>query len=479
MLPSNFSHFCPQTGFWSLLVYTVHARSVPPCLDHWTADTLRGDKHFQLTIPLFLSLQRPLPPCPEGAEPVLPRQLHSYVYNPRDHDSGPHLQLCPMNRRAAYRAMERQGTGGDSPVEGEDNPHQYDYISDTDSVRYRGGHVPDYAYCTCGSARATDSSVAAEYSGSTHQSEGYHSDHDLARPHEVSKPRPRYPTDSTTPSYPLEDAPGYPVDPKLAYPHDGRPGYPMNTLQRFSSDRPPVSSSGPRYPAGRPQGHGPVPAVPPTKPMVGAAERPFNNNLHGLVLREGGNTPAERTFTDHAQHPAPCHSLSVGNKGQPGADTGLTTLPLARTHTGGVDGPYPTGRRDSTPSLAVDRQDFPVNPGHSTLPRAARANADTGHGHVPLHPTNSYEIPVPSQAADSQRHQGPFADVSRAGTGTLTFVNGGAEDWTRSDDGNYEQYEGDGPHNQPSAQQAGGRDNALARHPHFFADYFHGNTSSV
>ena len=125
----------------------------------------------------------------------MPRQLHSYVYNPRDDhpspDNGLHLHLCPMNRRAAYRAMEHNSSSRDS----EDAPHVYDYISDTESVRWRGSTRGgnEYTYCTCDFSDC-GSSVAAEHNTSTpRQSEGYHSDHDHSRQHEVSKPYPRYP----------------------------------------------------------------------------------------------------------------------------------------------------------------------------------------------------------------------------------------------------------------------------------------------
>nr|KAG5703490.1 hypothetical protein BaRGS_020124 [Batillaria attramentaria] len=151
--------------------------------------------------------ERPLPPCPEG-ENGLPRQLKAYVYNPRDNDHhGPpdlrfHLHLCPMNRRAAYRVMEPSHSSSASQANS-DTSHVYDYISDTDSVRWRGAggvggpaggvapQSPDY-YCTCDAHQHCHSDgsvgVGAEYTGGytlpvSHQrrSEGYYSDHDHGR----------------------------------------------------------------------------------------------------------------------------------------------------------------------------------------------------------------------------------------------------------------------------------------------------------
>lgn len=113
---------------------------------------------------LCVCVQRPLPPCPPPGESDnngLPRQLHSYVYDPRDNDSPPthahhprgfHLQLCPQNRRAAYRPVDPNGSPsrGSLGSEADSAPyHVYDYISDTDSVRYRGVRGHEYAYCTC------------------------------------------------------------------------------------------------------------------------------------------------------------------------------------------------------------------------------------------------------------------------------------------------------------------------------------------
>lgn len=120
---------------------------------------------------------------------VLPRQLQAYVYNPSDSDSAPserrfHLHLCPMNSRVAYRVMHPSCSPGQADS---DTSHVYDYISDTESVRWRGfntrGRGVSAEYCTCDDGIVAVACVGGIGGGLTPGlSEGYHSDHDHITP---------------------------------------------------------------------------------------------------------------------------------------------------------------------------------------------------------------------------------------------------------------------------------------------------------
>ncbi|KAK7103161.1 hypothetical protein V1264_018121 [Littorina saxatilis] len=372
--------------------------------------------------------ERPLPPCPQDAG--LPRTLHAYVYNPRDtdHPSHPspdhrfHLHLCPMNRRAAYRAMEHNNTAsGDSPDT--DNPHVYDYISDTDSVRWRGsvrGEGHEHTYCTC--ECSDGSSMAAEYgNGSTpRQSEGYHSDHDQVRqPHEISKPNPRYP------------------DKRVLV----------------------VPGMGKALPGG-----------------VGGLN---NNNDNSLVLglREGvvvdsGRAreelvPVQRPPFDPRGHPGvPVDSrhhpaFPFNNRTQPGFPVDNRTQPAFA-----VDNR--TQSRRAQPSFPVDSRIQPHIPMDSRIPATFPSRGE-------VFVNNGFHDSSP---ADSRVRHGPPVDTVGPSSDRLTFVNappGGLGEGVRGVPPSEHDYEY--PENPLSEEDL--RANALALHPQYFADYFDGGTSSV
>ncbi|KAL8623852.1 hypothetical protein ACOMHN_002180 [Nucella lapillus] len=472
--------------------------------------------------------ERPLPPCPEGEEGgggasphhTLPRQLHSYVYNPRnnDHDHSPdpgikrghdpqtlHLHLCPLSRRAAaYRAME--------PYEnGDDPPHHYDYISDTDSVRYPGGSVNDYTYCTCEHSEGGSNSVAAECNSAAttpRQSEGYHSDHDLAAKHEISKPYPRYPHKSVgSGRKPFVGCEAGLNNNNHQNPHEASgvffhgdavldnerrgEGY----LPSSGHVQPEVSVEG-RLPSGYPSGRRSVPAErAPTLPR---------NQLRHFPAAPA--PPPGAFFTD----PSTAHHSFPRRQGHPGIP-GEDPHPHPHHHRQ-YPAEYPAGgssssSRPGVPLQGMDNYEDPVD--------GIRNGFPTDRTHIPLQSMNSYELPVNTSVEHDGVNPrvggggcnggrvgggdgGPPMDTRKTG-GTLRFVNAPTEDWDSSVAGGGStapaSHHGDLPtvpashhgdlhtvpaihHDDQDIEGVRGT-NVLAVHPRYFGDRPDANTSSV
>ncbi|XP_076442746.1 uncharacterized protein LOC143281422 [Babylonia areolata] len=500
--------------------------------------------------------ERPLPPCPEGVEgggggggpssssshPALPRQLHSYTYNPRHHhhhhhQHGPgdrghddpqtfHLHLCPLSRRAAYRAMEPgQDQHPTSAVGVGEPPHHYDYISDTDSLRYRGsGSVHDYTYCTCDHSEGGGSSVAAECdnnstttSATPRQSEGYYSDHDLAgsssnskqQQHEISKPHPKYPEKAVSGKpfgggglnnndheacamlrggcrdgdgdgggrggeegfvpgvhglhgqIPGVDGRHCPVVPVLP-PSEGGGGYPPGLL-------PPTDPALGGVPA-VPRYHGRhYPAVLPAGHGVFVADLPVTTTTTSTPQSTGSVPRSQAPPPPPPSHPPPA-GVPVQDPPHRLAPAGF---PLDRTR---------------IPLHSVNSYEVPVDGIPPTTDRTR----------IPLHSMNSYETPVsrhgahmlPPSSFNNGLTRGGGGDGgggggdggSRGGGGTLRFVNAPQEDSSAVSSGPHPHHHDHLHHHQHPTlpvDPAAPRANALAVHPQYFTEYFDASTSSV
>ena len=344
--------------------------------------------------------------------------------------------------------MEQNSSSRDS----DDPPHVYDYISDTDSVRWRGstrgGH--EYTYCTCEFSDG-GSSVAAECNASTpRQSEGYHSDHDHVRQHEVSKPNPRYPDKA-------------------------------------------VIAAG-------------------TKPISGSGVGGLNNNNDGnLVLgfREGvpmGN------FRGHVDFPPGVRDnlgFPLDSIGHPSALIGHGGIPVGhRSHSG-----IPIDHRSHAGISIDDRSHAGVpieNRNHPGIPNRSHAGIpieDRSHAGVPIENRNHPGIPNRSHAGiPVENRNNTGIPMDNRSHGDLSFHNGihnghltgstslgGFPGDARGQNGGELRFENAFPGGRLSTtesqtdaseypehpDEAAQRANALALHPQYFADYFGGGTSSV